>query len=1277
LQVASRMLDAELEVMAPVWGDLEVSLESSPVVSEAEVAAASRYLAGWRPGGVLPGALAELLDDGGGRLSGAAQRLMIDCGRLSFDAGPDRAHVGPALLVRGPAGVLPVPAALVVESLGAAVTSVMRFLAGHAEVLGEASGRGGSQGGAVGVPRVSAVEAAAAAQRWRVRAEWVLERACRGVPATIMFGYFADGDDDLLLLGPGHRHVVAVELVTGLSPQEVADGIEAARGRLAGFGPGSRFRVSPPRDREARSPQGAAGSRPPSGTMGAGLGWIAGTADAIPFAESLFAGDAAQLAGGTVVTRLVVVDGPWQHGLWWSPGIPVCSLDEFGQLLAGQDWQGTDREELWAFLDELASLGADDDGGGYADLACWSILDAWEAWQVHGMLCPAWVDPGALGRIPGRDLDAAWERDALLDGVDAALAAAGMGGARDWTQLVAVPAPEVPSGSGAPPVVATLSLYEPRRLWWVAPDLGLLVRADLEFRDGLVFSRALVGAATDAIQDTLREVARQDPHAWQLWREAHGGHLLVIQVTPARLPEDGPPMRFVGMTETVDLLAVDPLRLQALPGTEVHALTGETLMFAMLAWLHSARLSNEPGGDQVEGGRTAVGEPGDALEGGRVVEFAPSDGDLEQAEAFQQGWLSVSPRLALRFSNAPFRPYELTPAQTLTPNGKRRAKRTIARRLRSRLVPGTHELRAVLTELCLGALDGVAYAARGYSPRAALAAACGELERALSDRFAARDSLDLSLRGPWAEEALADLDVSVPSEEARRSRTSELLIEALLMQSPAGVLVPDRRDVHQLLDLASAALEASLEAQYAYAAIRPAELDVSEFGDIEIVPAGPARADIPAWQQAQLEAQAHAVSAWAGDPAESSASPEGGNADDDGQKDESRPSALRSLLEATARSGAGFQALNARGMLRVDDRLIQHCGFSLSSILAVLATVTSWDVPAEPHPPIAQVTRTALVDEVTTWSGLPRDQVDAAVSACILTAQQVRDEGLRYWQLRERSARLALRPLIEPPQPAEEGELWLLPRCAHRTQHLLRTYLSDQQLPWPDTSLPEPVREAVKAWHKLAEDHLEAELASAAAAAGLAFQANLRENKASREGLTLHGEIDLLAADTDRGRIWVVEAKHLRQAFSPLETGARIADFHGPAALAAGPATHQYRQFGSRTFRPYVQRVLANTRAVTQNTDAAIRLVSRATPTHNLAKRARDDWEVIPLIVTTHIDVSAFVTDPQVTFVQIDHLQDLLTAALPPPPGLWLPRSGQSFSHAQGDRHPCDRIVSS
>ena len=45
-------------------------------------------------------------------------------------------------------------------------------------------------------------------------------------------------------------------------------------------------------------------------------------------------------------------------------------------------------------LDELASLGADAAGNGWAELVCWSILDAWDAWQANGMLCPACGRPG-------------------------------------------------------------------------------------------------------------------------------------------------------------------------------------------------------------------------------------------------------------------------------------------------------------------------------------------------------------------------------------------------------------------------------------------------------------------------------------------------------------------------------------------------------------------------------------------------------------------------------------------------------------------------------------------------------------------------------------------------------------------------------------------------------------------------------------------------------------------------------------------------------------------
>lgn len=306
-------------------------------------------------------------------------------------------------------------------------------------------------------------------------------------------------------------------------------------------------------------------------------------------------------------------------------------------------------------------------------------------------------------------------------------------------------------------------------------------------------------------------------------------------------------------------------------------------------------------------------------------------------------------------------------------------------------------------------------------------------------------------------------------------------------------------------------------------------------------------------------------------------------------------------------------------------------------------------------PPLTQISRAFLVDTVAARSGIPREQIDAAVAACTLSADHIRQEGLRYWQLRERSARLALRPLIAPPGAEDDGVLWLLPRCAYRTQHLLLAYLNDQQLPWPAKDLPEQVIRAVKAWHKMAEGQLEKELTRAARAAGLACWQNLTEQKAAREGLVLHGEIDLIAADPHRRRIWIIKAKHLRRIFSPLEIAFRVADFHRPAALATGPDTSEFRQFRSRTFKPYVRRVIANAQAVERNKQAAGRLIGAVTPGQPITESSMTDWDVIPIMVTAQVEVAAFVPQPQVPFVLIDHLKEILMTETCPVLGWWRP----------------------
>jgi hypothetical protein len=183
------------------------------------------------------------------------------------------------------------------------------------------------------------------------------------------------------------------------------------------------------------------------------------------------------------------------------------------------------------------------------------------------MLCPAWVAPGTAGRILPRDLDNAWRRDAFLDPVDAILADLGMAGARDWPQLIPTPVPAAQPIPDMWSFIITLSLYAPRRIWWIAPDMGLVVSVDLEFHDGPAFSRASMATLANVVEDTLRELARRNPQAWQLWRGAHGDHPIAIEITTQPLSEDRPAFWFVGIGNFNDLLIADPERLSALtPG---------------------------------------------------------------------------------------------------------------------------------------------------------------------------------------------------------------------------------------------------------------------------------------------------------------------------------------------------------------------------------------------------------------------------------------------------------------------------------------------------------------------------------------------------------------------------------------------------------------------------------------------------------------------------------------------------------------------------------------
>jgi hypothetical protein len=230
-----------------------------------------------------------------------------------------------------------------------------------------------------------------------------------------------------------------------------------------------------------------------------------------------------------------------------------------------------------------------------------------------------------------------------------------------------------------------------------------------------------------------------------------------------------------------------------------------------------------------------------------------------------------------------------------------------------------------------------------------------------------------------------------------------------------------------------------------------------------------------------------------------------------------------------------------------------------------------------------------LVNDVATWSGLPVAEIGAAVDACTLTTDLLRADGLRYWQLEKRKARLALQPLLAPPAPATAGELWLLPRRAHATMRILVRYLGDGRLPWP--TLPDRLHTAMRSLRRSLEDGLEDHARRVAEEAGLRCRTSLLPAKAARHQVQLAGEVDPLAADVNRRRLWVVEAKHLQEPFSPPEIAMHVANYHGHDHLALDADTLQPQQLGGSA-RPHVDQLLANTAAIRDNIPGALRLLN-------------------------------------------------------------------------------------
>jgi hypothetical protein len=172
------------------------------------------------------------------------------------------------------------------------------------------------------------------------------------------------------------------------------------------------------------------------------------------------------------------------------------------------------------------------------------------------------------------------------------------------------------------------------------------------------------------------------------------------------------------------------------------------------------------------------------------------------------------------------------------------------RRLPGRLEAGNYPVELVANVLCPEALKAIGSYMAPFDARAALAAACGELERVSAERIRNEQLRLVGLAGPWAAEHFARLDRREDDEVSRHARAATMLVEAVLANPPTGPASPDRQDVARLMGFCAWAIDLAVQNQQAYVGLAPAHITVSEVGDVEAVVYEP-MIDLFGWQQAR------------------------------------------------------------------------------------------------------------------------------------------------------------------------------------------------------------------------------------------------------------------------------------------------------------------------------------------------------------------------------------------------------------------------------------------
>jgi hypothetical protein len=905
----------------------------------------------------------------------------------------------------------------------------------------------------------------------------------------------------------------------------------------------------------------------------------------VPVDPSLFVGSG-RVSADAAVTRVVLVDGLRPERMRLNRGAVILSVNEWQFLTA----QVRDPEELWSFLEELALL------PGLDHLEAFEVRDVWTVFRERGVLMDGGVKQRDAFVLP-QDLHEEWRTASVLDGVEGMLRGWGFGGVSAW------PAQAV----GHDGVVSLWSLILHSRLV-ASPGYGIAVAsfdpdrlADHYFADLLVENihatlRALASAAES--DDDAGHMAR----GWVAWLEASSQRPVLVDLHGTAPEADQDPVRLAVLDEGDRIVVVyDETRLRYLTAGQMHSWLGTALADAVLAMACMSASPPRDGQHVLDSRELADDHPGAA----------------EARDAFLRAWLAVPPALRVfHFQGPSARAVTVFGAARLTEQGRNRAGRSIAEEMVRRAIPAQqatgHSAIALLDKICQAALAAFHRELVGFDGSAALVSAAGEVERIWEVRI--RNEPERAMR-----DGMSAREVAREVNESLAARAGDFLLETLLHDAPTGATRLDHRDWVRLLHLAAECIQLSSHLSAVRCGLLTVDVEVKADGVVRIEHRE-ALMDLSLHQEQRAAANARWI---ASQVEERPLEPEPG-------EDNTFQSQRALLQQSIQHPEVRGDERRAELMLAVDDALRAEMGTSLDAINAVLATAAAWHIPGDPVDLTALVLRDELAISAAQWSGLPFDQIEGAFPLLTLSKDMLASEGIRYWSLEGRNARLAIRPLIAT---ADRQLIMILPRRTVGARRVLANYLSDYRLPWPDKLLPKPVVEAQRVWRKARTLDFEVEVEQMFLDNGITHRRRtLVPHKARKAGLEIPGEIDLLAADPRHRVLWVVEAKDQHIPFDPYQLVSEVIDFHGLAKESNAKIAGLHAKIPEDSF---VGKLLTKAEMVGAQIDAALRML-------DLSAESADGWQVVPLFVTPRPCTAAAVPHPRVAFVTTAGLDALL-----------------------------------